>query len=245
MRRVLFHWFGRPIHSYPAMLYAGLVFGVVASNIAAHAAGVDAFRVYIATLLLIIPSLAGARLLYVAVHWDLYEHNRSKIWDLSEGGMAQYGGLLLNVPLSVPLLAVLDLPFGTFWDISSFTMIVGMIFTRFGCLLNGCCSGRPSSSRLSMYLPNHMGVWERRVPTQLLEAGLATVILIAATQVWHRLPFQGALFLFVASTYAAGRLILESTRDHQRAVRKFTIHHAISLLIIGLSLVAITTRALM
>jgi len=245
MRRILFHWFGRPIHSYPAMLYVGLVFGVVASNIAAHAAGVDAFRVYIATLLLIIPSLAGARLLFVAMHWKQYKDNRAKIWDLSEGGMAQYGGLILNVPLSVPLLAVLDLPFETFWDISSFTMMVGMIFTRFGCLMNGCCSGRPSNSWLSIYLPNHQGVWERRIPTQLLEAGWATVILVVAIQIWNKLPFPGALFLFVASGYAAGRLILESSRDLRATGRKFTIHHAISLLIIALSAAAITTRALM
>jgi prolipoprotein diacylglyceryltransferase len=90
-----------------------------------------------------------------------------------------------------------------------------------------------------------MGVWERRMPTQLLEAGWATLILVAATQIWHKLPFDGALFLFVASGYASGRLILESTRDLRRVGRKFTVHHAISLLIIALSVAAITSRAIM
>ncbi|HEX2721757.1 MAG TPA: prolipoprotein diacylglyceryl transferase family protein [Gemmatimonadaceae bacterium] len=245
MKRILFHVFGRPIHSYPAMLYIGLVFGVTASNIAAHVAAVDALGVYIATLLLLVPSLAGARLLYVAVHWNRYKNDRSRIWDLKEGGMAQYGGLLLNVPLSVPLLAALDLPFGIFWDISSFTMLVGMIFTRFGCLLNGCCSGHPSSSWIAVNLPDHEGVWEKRIPTQLLEAGWATIVLVAAIAIWGSLPFDGALFLFVASAYAAGRLVLESTRDLRRVGRRFTVHHAISLLIIGLSIAAITSRALM
>ncbi|HVF39201.1 MAG TPA: prolipoprotein diacylglyceryl transferase family protein, partial [Gemmatimonadaceae bacterium] len=158
---------------------------------------------------------------------------------------AQYGGLIFNIPLSVPLLASLDLPFGAFWDIGSFTMLVGMIFTRFGCLLNGCCFGRPSNSWLAINLPNHMGVWERRMPTQLLEAGWATVILTASIQIWHVLPFDGALFLFVTAGYATGRLVLESTRDLRRVGRKFTVQHAISLLIIALSLAAITSRAFM
>ena len=244
MRRILFHWFGKPIYSYPAMLYIGLVFGVAAGNIAAHVAQVDAFKVYIAQLILIPISIAGSRVLYVAVHWDRYGKNRQQIWDLTEGGMAQYGGLI-NVPLSIPLLAILDLPFGTFWDIGSITMMVGMIFTRFGCLLNGCCSGRPSNSWISLNLPNHMGIWERRIPTQLLEAGWATIILVVGLQIWHMLPFDGALFLFTASGYAAGRLIMESTRDLRRVGRKFTVHHAISLLIIALSVAAITSRALM
>ena len=244
MKRILFHWFGKPIYSYPAMLYIGLVFGVAAGNIAAHVAQVDAFKVYVAQLILIPISIGGSRVLHVAVHWDHYGKNRKQIWDLTLGGMAQYGGLI-NVPLSIPLLAVLGLPFGKFWDIGSITMMVGMIFTRFGCLLNGCCSGRPSNSRISIYLPNHMGVWERRMPTQLLEAAWATLVLFAATQVWHKLPFDGALFLFVASGYASGRLIMESMRDPRRVGRKFTVHHAISLLIIALSVAAITSRALM
>lgn len=245
MRRVLFYVRGIPIYSYPAMLYVGLVAGVVAGNIAAHVAGLDSLRVFIATILLIIPSLIGARLLFVASHWGFYRQNRSRIWDRSEGGMAQYGGLILGVPLSIPLLNALDLPFGAFWDIGSFTMLVGMIFTRIGCLLNGCCSGRPSKRWGSIYLPNYMGVWERRIPTQLLEAGLATLLLVASVRIWQHLPFAGGLFLFVISGYACGRLLLESARDLPPAGRRFTLHHAISVLLIVLSLAALTGRKLM
>ena len=65
MRPILFTWRGLTIHSYPAMLYIGLVLGVTAGNGVAHANGIDALRVYIATLILVVPALAGARLLYV------------------------------------------------------------------------------------------------------------------------------------------------------------------------------------
>lgn len=245
MRRVLFRLFGLPIHSYPAMLYVGLVLGAVAGNYAANAAGLHSWRVFVATVLLAVPSVGGARILFVATHWSHYRVNRSSIWDLSEGGMGQYGGILLAVPLSVPLLAAMELPFGAFWDVGSFTILVGMICTRIGCLMNGCCSGRPSTAWFSLYLPNSRGVWEQRMPTQLMEAGWATLLLIAAIMLWGKLPFDGALFVFVAAGYATGRLAMESTRDLRAAGRRFTIHHAISLLIIALSVVALTGRSFM
>lgn len=49
------------------MLYSGLVAGVAAGNLAAREAGINTLHAYIATLILIIPALAGARLLFVAM----------------------------------------------------------------------------------------------------------------------------------------------------------------------------------
>jgi phosphatidylglycerol---prolipoprotein diacylglyceryl transferase len=240
MRRVLFQWRGVTIRSYPAMLYLGLVAGVVAGNSAAHAADVDAFRAYVATLILIPAGLLGVRLLYVASHWQFYRENLQRIWNRNEGGAAQYGGLGVVLPLSVPLLAVLQLPLGAFWDVAVFTILVLMIFGRVGCLLNGCCAGRRSQTWISVYLPNHAGTWERRIPTQVLEAAWAVVLLVSAIAAWRWMPFPGALFLFVAGGYGAGRLVLESTRELAHGASRFTIHHAISVVLVVLSLAALT-----
>ena len=81
MRPVMFRWRGLTIWSYPAMLYVGLVAGVVAGNLAAHAASIDAFRVLVATFLLLVPALAGARLLYVASNWSTFRGRTDRIWD--------------------------------------------------------------------------------------------------------------------------------------------------------------------
>lgn len=231
------------MHSYPALLYVGLVLGVLAGNQAAHRAGLDAFRVFVATFVLIIPALAGARLLFVSSNWHVYRRDLKRIWNPTDSGASQYGGFLVALPLSIPLLASLQLPFAAFWDVASFTILVGMIFTRIGCLLNGCCSGRASTAWWALYLPNRHRVWDKRIPTQILEAGWAAVLLLIGTIIWKSLPFAGALFLFVIAGYASGRLMLESLRDHLRAGQSFTIQHAISLGIIAASLAALTIRA--
>jgi phosphatidylglycerol:prolipoprotein diacylglycerol transferase len=242
MRPIFFKWRGITVHSYPAMQYIGLVLGVFAGNAAAHATHLNAFRVFVATFLLIIPALAGARLLYIAANWKHYRNDIPRIWNPQDGGAAQYGGLLLAVPLSVPLLSKLDLPFAAFWDIGVITILVGMVFTRIGCLMNGCCTGRRSNGWISMYLPGRDGVWDKRVPTQILESSLAALLLVVGLVIWHSLPFPGALFLFVVAGYACGRLVLESLREHQRTNQKFTIQHAISLFIIAASVAALTAH---
>ena len=242
MRRVLFQWRGLTVCSYPAMLYVGLVAGVVVGNAVAHAAGIDAFRVYVATLVLIAPALIGARLLHVVSHWRLYRQSLRRIWNRNEGGWDMYGGLPVALVLSVPLLAALHLPFGAFWDVAMFTILVGMILARIGCLLNGCCAGRPSRAWGSVYLPNHMGVWDRRIPTQCLEAGWVAVLLVSAMTVWRWLPFPGALFLLVTAGYASGRLVLESAREPEPGANRFNVYHAISVVLIMASLATLTAH---
>jgi prolipoprotein diacylglyceryltransferase len=242
MRRILLQWRGIRVWSYPALLYLGLVAGVAAGNVAARAAGIDTFRAFVATHILIVPALAGARLLHVAANWSVYRGDLRRIWDRNDGGAAMYGGLFCAFVISVPLVPALGLPFGTFWDVTSFTILVGMIFTRIGCLLNGCCAGRPSRGWLAIRLPDHLGVWERRVPTQLLEAGWAAILLVAALAIWRSLSVPGTLFALVTAAYAAGRLPLETARVPETGAGRFTMYHAISAAMVIVSLVVLLAR---
>lgn len=236
MRRVLFQWHGIEIYSYPAMLYLGLVLGIVAGNFAAHVAHLNSTSVFVATLLLLIPTLIGARLLFVASHWKFYRREPRRIWRRSDGGGAMYGGLPFALLCSIPLLGILQLPFGIFWDVAAFTILIGMVFARVGCLLNGCCAGRAIKGRFALYLPNHHGIWQRRIPTQLLEAGWAAVLLAGAIALWHQMPFRGALFLSALASYSLGRFLLEFTRESQDKVGKIPLHHTVSAALVVLSL---------
>lgn len=238
MRRTLFTWHGIPIYSYPTMLYLGMIFGIIASNYASNITGLDSARVFIATLFLLIPALAGARLLYVATHWEIYRTEQWRIWQRTEGGMAMYGGVPLMMVGSLPLLTMLHLPFGMFWDVTSFTILVSLIFGRIGCFLNGCCCGRPSNSPLTLYLPNANGYWDWRIPSQLLEAAWAVILLIGAAFIWPYIPTPGGLFAFVVASYSAGRFVLEFTREEQAQTRGLTVSQQIALILIASAIFA-------
>jgi phosphatidylglycerol---prolipoprotein diacylglyceryl transferase len=218
------------------MLYVGLVTGVVVENLAAHVTGINAFHVFVATLILIPPAIAGARLLFVAAHWDQYRRRPQRIWDREDGGMEVYGGMPIMLLLSCPLLRALGVGFGAFWDVASLTIMTGMIVTRVGCLLNGCCAGRPSRGRLGVFLPNLRGVCQKRIPVQGFEAGWAAVVLAVATALLGRLPFPGALFLVVIALYSAGRLGLQWLREPEEGAGNIVVGHAASVVTVVVSI---------
>jgi phosphatidylglycerol---prolipoprotein diacylglyceryl transferase len=241
MYRILLKWRGIRIWSYPAFLYLGLVAGVVVQNLAAHAAGLDAARVYLATLILIPAALAGARLLHVAAHWPLYRREPRRIWRHSEGGMAMYGGVPCMLLASVPLLAWLEVPFWYYWDVSIFCILSGMFFARIGCLLNGCCAGRASDAPFALWLPDVRGVWQRRLPVQLLEAAVTLLLLAGAALLWPLLTRPGALFLLVVIAYSLARSVLQPLRADRERIAGLDLQQTISL---GLVVFSLTILAL-
>jgi phosphatidylglycerol:prolipoprotein diacylglycerol transferase len=238
MRRVLFHVGGTPIHSYPAMLYLGIVLGIYAELFAASLIGLDRSRVLAATLILLTAALFGARLLFVAANWPAFRADPRRFWRFADGGASMYGGLLLALPLSLLVLTLLRLPFRSFWDVASLTMLVGMIVTRAGCFLNGCCAGRRTDSWLGMTLRDYRGVSARRFPTPLLEAAWGLLVLAAAAMFWRTRPVPGLLFLAVVGGYALGRALLESTREEQDRVLGLTLHRALSTVFVAVAIVA-------
>jgi prolipoprotein diacylglyceryltransferase len=237
MRRVFFEWRGIRVYSYPFMLYVGIVCGVIAGTYLAASHGMDPTRAYLAMLVLVLPAIAGSRLLFVISHWDLYSRQPYRIWRRSEGGAALYGGLIAALLLSLPLLTWMSIPIGAFWDAATVTILVGMIFTKIGCLLNGCCAGRATESRIGMRLPNVYGIWRRRVPSQILESAFAILLLLASLFLWNRLPFPGAVFLICLASYATARWVLESFREDVDKIAGFSLHRMISAGLAVLSLI--------
>jgi len=231
VRRILFEWRGIKFYSYPVLLYLGTLLGICAGTYGASLRGLNPGRVYLAMLLLFPLGLVGARLLFVITHWQIYRREPKRIWRQSEGGSSLYGGLILFFLLSFPLLRILGVSIGGFWDAASITLLTGLIFTKVGCLLNGCCAGRPSSGSLALYLPNLQGVWRRRVPTQLLEGGWAALILFGLMGLWNRCPFEGGLFLYTVAAYSLGRCWLEATRDDVETIGTLSLHRTISLVL--------------
>jgi prolipoprotein diacylglyceryltransferase len=212
IRPILFTFRGIRVPSYPALMYIGMVLGIAATNVAANSMGLNAARVYVATLLLIPIGLIGARLLFVGLHWEDFRGRLTMIWRRGASGSAVFGGIVLVIVVSVPLLVILGIPHAAFWDVASFTFLFGAMFTRVGCLLNGCCGGRASDSRFTLSLPDELGVWKKRFPAQLFASFWAGILVFPASLLLSRQPFTGAVFLFTLGAYSLGRVALENIR---------------------------------
>lgn len=213
MRPVLFTLRGRPVWSYPALLYAGLVSGFYVTYAVAPRLGLAPQPAALALLILFVPALVGSRLWFVLDHWATYREDLPRIWRRSEGGMALYGGLLLALLVSPIVLGALDVGFAAFWDAATFAILVAMVFTRVGCLLNGCCSGRASSGRIGLWLPDHAGHWQRRHPVQILEMAAAVVLMVGAVALLALGAPRGVIFISGLAGYGSVRLAVDRLRE--------------------------------
>jgi prolipoprotein diacylglyceryltransferase len=233
MRRILFEWRGLRVWSYPALLYIGMVTGVMLQYAAAGGMGLPPLRVYWATMLLLPIALAGSRVFFLAIHWRQYFAEPARIWRRGEGGLAMYGGVPFMIAASVPILGAMGLPFLRFWDSAVFCIFTGMAFARIGCLLNGCCSGRETSAWFGIRLPDDRGAWARRVPVQLLEGAAALLLLAGCTAAQDRLTTPGTLFLAATAAYASVRLLLQPARVERDYARGIDVQTAFSLALIA------------
>jgi phosphatidylglycerol:prolipoprotein diacylglycerol transferase len=218
-------------HSYVSMLYIGAITGIFAGTHWAELHGLSASKVFLTMLLIFPAALVGARLLFVALHWRVFARDRKRIWSTSEGGAALYGGLVLSFLLSLALNWMTRLPLGRFWDAVAIAMLVGMIFTRTGCALQGCCAGRPSQSWIAFPMPDVHAVWRRRLPFPLFEVGVAALTLAVCTKLFGESP-GGCLFLGALAMYAGGRWLFEPTREKVDRFRGWSVHRMISVVLI-------------
>ncbi|MEO3761392.1 prolipoprotein diacylglyceryl transferase family protein [Mycobacterium sp. B14F4] len=227
-------WLGRPylfsvgrfrVSSYAALLYLGFVLGTVGG---AWETGLDNTRFAACAVVLLVPALLGGRL------WYLAQHGRTT------SGAGLYGGLVLSFLLSWPVVRLAGLDFWRFWDGAAVVLLVGMIVTRFGCLMTGCCAGRETQGSWGVWLPDSSGEWKRRYPTQLLESGVSAMILVVGLALYTPSGPPGVLFFGSAAAYGCARVVLESLRaDAHVSARSTRMNVAFSALLATGALIAL------
>jgi phosphatidylglycerol:prolipoprotein diacylglycerol transferase len=212
MRPILFVWRGFAVRSFPVMIYLACLTGALVALAAAHARNLHPQRVTIAILLLLCSLFVGARAVYIALNWRAFKGGWRRLFDRSQGGMTFSGGLLVCLLCSPAVLVWLKLPFGLFWDSAGLGMLAGLAVAKTGCLLHGCCYGRPTEAWFGLNLPDHHGVWRRRIPTQLLEGAWSLALLALLVPLGASLR-PGMLFCLAVAGYAAPRFIFQSLRE--------------------------------
>jgi phosphatidylglycerol---prolipoprotein diacylglyceryl transferase len=245
MRRILFVWKGFEFYSYSVLLYFGLLAGILFGNFGAHYLRMDPFKIFVAQFALIPIGIIGARAIHAVSYWSVYSKALPRLFHFHRGGGDQFGTYVFTFAGSIFLLKLLGIPFWTFWDLNIIALLILMLITRFGCLLNGCCSGRPTSSRWGMKLPNSQGVKCNRVPMQLLEGGWVTIVIIASVFLWPHLNIQGSIFFIASAAYGLGRIVLDGFReDCSRLLGSITVHQCLYGVVMMVCAVSLILRAL-
>ncbi len=212
------------LYSYGVLLAAAYLLGLKLAMTRAGRAGLDATKVMDLGIYIIISALVGAKLMLLVVDFRYFSSNPTELLDLVRSGGVFYGGLILAVAVAFWYMRRHRLPLWQTSDMFAPGIALGHVIGRFGCLLAGCCYGRPtdlpwgitftdpfaaSNVGTPLGIPLH--------PTQLYEAGaeLAILVLLLATERRGR-NFPGRTFWGYLLLYGMTRFVIEFFRGDDR-----------------------------
>jgi phosphatidylglycerol---prolipoprotein diacylglyceryl transferase len=238
MHPVLFKIFSFPIHSYGLMLALSFLFGIWFSMTRAKKAGLDPNVIADVGFWLILSAIIGARAYYVLLHFDEFSGD---LWSIINpfhggvigiGGLVMYGGFIGAIVASLLFFSLKKLPFLPYADATAPGIAIGLMLTRIGCFLNGCCFGSGTTHcGVSFPMSSSAGVYQHEIhatglyPSQLFESAggllIAGIILLVA----RKKPFTGLQFFLFGLLYSILRFVVDFSRVYTANERLGGLSH--------------------
>lgn len=217
-------------------------------------------------IITIILAVIGARAYYVIFSWELYRDNILGIFNIRQGGLAIYGGILVGIASVAVLSRKKKLDFMEVTDICIFGVVIGQIFGRWGNFFNREVFGGYTNNIFAMLLPINSvrsrldltaemmenivsinGVDYVSVhPTFLYESLWNVGVLVIMLLTRKRKKCNGQIFCTYLIGYSIGRLWIEGVRTDQ--LKLFNTGLAVSqvvavaLIIAGVALLIINLK---
>lgn len=181
---------GLPIFGYGFMMLIGLIAASLFAERRAKHEGLSADVIWDLVVWLIVPGIIGARLFYLIQYPDrVFGGIPVAQWpfaaiNLSQGGIVLYGALLGGAAGYFSFCYIKRIrPLGLA-DIVVPSVFIGIGFGRIGCLLFGCCYGRPTDLPWGIVFPKNSAAFQSMVDKELIEATAVCTPALHPTQIY-------------------------------------------------------------
>ena len=183
-------------------------------------------------------AIVGARLYYVAFHWDYYGAYPVDIVKIWEGGLAIHGGVLAGVAVVFLFARAKGVSFWALTDASVPSLILGQAIGRIGNLMNGDAFGTPTTLPWGIRFPGDspagMAYPGRATHPSMIYEMLLNLTIFAFLWWWVRKRgfedgFSTAMYFIL---YAVARSIVSFTRGDSLWLGPIRAAHVISALFV-------------
>jgi phosphatidylglycerol:prolipoprotein diacylglycerol transferase len=242
VHKIAFSIGGFEVAWYGVLLAIGFLAGFWLAARRAPRTGIDPDTVYDLIPWLLIGSIAGARTLYVISYWkqDFAGQPWWEMFMVRHGGLVYYGGLLGAIVGVILFAAKRKVNLWKLGDVLTPSIPVGYFFGRFGCLMNGCCYGRPTDLPWAIHFPGSCPDWPHGHPsfpnavhpTQIYDSLLNVILWIGLAWLYRRKKFDGQVFAVYLMAYALTRSTVEFFRGDYPNVGLMTPAQLLSIPII-------------
>lgn len=196
------------IYSYGFMLALGFIVGSLLAARQAARFNISQDKIINLSLVILISGVIGARVLYVLLNLKDYVLNPLEIIMVTRGGLVFYGGAIFAFLASLIYMKRAGMSVLDTADLVSPYIALGHSIGRLGCLLNGCCFGKPTSSQFGIVFQDGIV----RIPTQVYSS-LSLLFLYMFLRVCLRCrAFKGQVLFLYLIFYSTGRVFMENFR---------------------------------
>ena len=226
--------FGFSIAYYGIVIVTGMMIAIWIAQREAKRTGQNPEQYLDLAMIGIAAGILGARIYYVIFAWDYYKDDLLSIFNIRQGGLAIYGGIIGACIAVVIYSRKKKQNFSLLMDTASMSIVFGQIMGRWGNFFNREAFGDYTNNLFAMQLPvsavraNEITqkMWDHVVtvngveyiqvhPTFLYESLWNVGVLLFLFWFRKRKKFNGEVFLMYLIGYAIGRIWIEGLRTDQ------------------------------
>lgn len=226
--------FGFSIAYYGIVIVTGMMIAIWIAQREAKRTGQNPEQYLDLAMIGIAAGILGARIYYVIFAWDYYKDDLLSIFNIRQGGLAIYGGIIGACIAVVIYSRKKKQNFSLLMDTASMSIVFGQIMGRWGNFFNREAFGDYTNNLFAMQLPvsavraNEITqkMWDHVVtvngveyiqvhPTFLYESLWNVGVLLFLFWFRKRKEFNGEVFLMYLIGYGLGRIWIEGLRTDQ------------------------------
>lgn len=226
--------FGFSIAYYGIVIVTGMMIAIWIAQREAKRTGQNPEQYLDLAMIGIAAGILGARIYYVIFAWDYYKDDLLSIFNIRQGGLAIYGGIIGACIAVVIYSRKKKQSFGLLMDTASMSIVFGQIMGRWGNFFNREAFGDYTNNLFAMQLPVSavraseitQKMWDHVVtvngveyiqvhPTFLYEGLWNVGVLLFLFWFRKRKKFNGEVFLMYLIGYGLGRIWIEGLRTDQ------------------------------
>ena len=249
--------FGFEIAYYGVVIAIGMLLGVCLIMKEAKRCGRNEDDYLDVCIFTILFAVIGARLYYVIFSWDLYKDDLLSIFNIRQGGLAIYGGVIGGVLAGFVICRIKKMKFLETADIAVLGLLVGQILGRWGNFFNREAFGEYTDGLFAMQLPldairsmddvtaqmmEHLEIiggvrYISVTPTFLYESLWNLCLLCLLLFLRKRRLFDGQQFFLYLLGYGVGRFWIEGMRTDQLLLwnTNIAVSQALALVLVAVS----------
>lgn len=208
-----FEIFGTDIRFYGVIAAIGMIISALYGLKRCKEFGLDDNTILDGILIILPFALFCARLYYCIFSWEKYADNPMSIFNIKQGGLAFYGGVIGGIVGIVAFCKIKKISIKALLDITLLSVMVGHSLSRWGNFFNREAFGAETDSFLRMGLYSTVtNEYMYFHPTFLYESMWNLIGFFILHHLSKKRQYDGQIALGYATWYGFGRMLIEGLR---------------------------------